>query len=266
MPPIEEPTEPTAVTPTGRDIAPTFTNSLDMEFVRIPAGEFQMGSSSEEIERLVQRYGEDARIYFERGIPQHQVTISQPFYLGKYPVTQGQWQAVMGSNPSNHTGDLNRPVESVFWDDAQTFIQKLNERESGKQYRLPTEAEWEYACRAGTTTAYSFGDDPGQLGEYAWYKGNAGDKTHPVGQLKPNAWGLYDMHGNVSEWVQDRYGSDYYQESPDTDPQGPSQGKSRVLRGGSFLFFQRFVRCAYRYVYYPQRRFDSAGFRVVLLP
>ena len=250
MPPIEEPTEPTAGTPTGRDIAPTFTNSLDMAFVRIPAGEFMMGSNDA---------ASSAR-------PVHNVRISQPFYLGKYEVTQGQWEAVMGSNPSNHTGDLNRPVERVTWHDVQEFIGKLNEKERGRTYRLPTEAEWEYACRAGTTTAYSFGDDPSQLGEYAWYGDNTGGTTHPVGQLKPNAWGLYDMHGNVFEWVQDWYGLDSYKQSPDTDPQGPSTGDRRVRRGGFFGFNQWGVRCAFRDRYDPLGRNDNLGFRVVLLP
>ena len=141
---------------------PSITNSLGMEFVLIPAGKFMMGSNDGDSDEK----------------PVHKVTISQPFYLGKHEVTQRQWEAVMESNPSRFTGDSNRPVENVSWADAQTFIQKLNERESGKTYRLPTEAEWEYACRAGTTTAYSFGDDPGQLGEYAWYSENSGDKTH----------------------------------------------------------------------------------------
>ena len=224
-----------------------------------------MGSSSEEISRLVQRYGENNRLYFEGEIPQHQVTISQPFYLGKYPVTQGEWEAVMGENPSRYTGDPNRPVESVSWNNVQEFIDKLNERESGRRwrYRLPTEAEWEYACRAWMTTEYSFGDDPSQLGEYAWYYDNAGSTTHPVGQLKPNPWGLHDMHGNVWEWVQDWCG--LYSSDAVTDPQGPGAGEYRVLRGGSFLNLQRLVRCAYRHEFFPQDRGDRLGFRVVLL-
>jgi len=248
MPPIEEPTEPTAGTPTGRDIAPTFTNSLGMEFVPIPAGEFMMGSHDGESDEQ----------------PVHEVTISQPFYLGKYLVTQAQWEAVMGKSSSSHTGDPNLPVENVSWNDVQAFIEKLNEREHGKTYRLPTEAEWEYACRAGTTTAYSFGHDPSQLGEYAWYRGNSDSKTHSVGRLKPNAWGLYDMHGNVFEWVQDWF--DDYPSGAVTDPQGPSTGSDRVLRGGSFGYNQWFVRCAFRYWYYPQNRDGGIGFRVVLLP
>ena len=141
--------------------------------------------------------------------PMHEVRISKPFYLGKYEVTQGQWQAVMGNNPSRFKGDPNRPVEQVAWEDVQAFMRKLNAIEGGTTYRLPTEAEWEYAARAGTTTAYSFGDDPRLLGEYAWYSENAKGKTHPVGQKKSNAWGLHDMHGNVWEWVQDWYSKPY---------------------------------------------------------
>ena len=131
------------------------------------------------------------------------------FYLGKYEVTQSQWQVVMGNNPSRFQGD-NLPVEQMSWEDVQTFIRKLNAREGEDTYRLPTEAEWEYAARAGSTTAYSFGHSDSRLGEYAWYYMNSGRKTPPVGQLKPNAWGLYDIHGNVSEWAQDRYSKDYY--------------------------------------------------------
>src|SRR4029434_679147 len=156
-------------------------NSLGMPFVLVPAGEFLMGSADG---------ADDER-------PVHTVRISQPFYLGQYAVTQAQLQAVMESNPSQFTGDPNRPVEQVSWEDVQEFIRRLHAREGGAAYRLPTEAEWEYAARAGSTTAYCFGDDPRQLREYAWYSENSGGQTHPVGQLKPSAWGLYDMHGNV---------------------------------------------------------------------
>jgi hypothetical protein len=154
----------------------TIRNSIGMEFVLIPAGEFRMGSTKGDSD--------------ER--PVHAVTISTPFYLGKHEVTQAQWEEVMRNNPSRFTGDPNRPVEQVSWEDVQAFIRKLNEKEGGTKYRLPTEAEWEYAARAGSTTAYSFGDDRGQLGEYGWYWDNSDKKTHPVGQLKPNVWGLYD--------------------------------------------------------------------------
>ncbi len=197
-------------------------NSLDVEFVLISEGEFLMGSADGE---------NDER-------PVHKVRISQPFYLGKYEVTQAQWEAVMGNNPSHFKGsffkkgDPNRPVENVSWEEVQEFIRKLNAKEGGAHYRLPTEAEWEYTCRAGSTTAYCFGDDEELLGEYAWYGENAGIQTHPVGQLKPNAWGLYDMHGNVWEWVQDCYGE--YPAEAVTDPQGPSSGSSRVKRGGGW--------------------------------
>jgi formylglycine-generating enzyme required for sulfatase activity len=185
-------------------------NSIGMAFVWIPAGTFIMGSPDSD---------PDAR---GNEKPAHRVTISKPFYIGKYPVTQAQWEAVMGENPSRFKGDLNRPVEQVSWDDVQAFIRKINERESTFPCRLPTEAEWEYACRAGTTARYSFGDDERQLGDYAWYDENAGGKTHPVGQRKPNAWGLYDMHGNVWEWMQDRYGD--YPSGAVTDPAGPDPG------------------------------------------
>src|SRR5262249_24141391 len=176
--------------PPAGTVEPHMGKRLDMPFFRTPGGEFLMGSAD--------GYGDER--------PVHTVRISQPFYLGQYAVTQGQWQAVMGSNPSQFTGDPNRPVETVSWEDVQEFIRRLHAREGGATYRLPTEAEWEYAARAGSTTAYGFGDDPRQLSEYAWYSENAGRQTHPVGQLKPNAWGLYDMHGNVWEWVQDWYG------------------------------------------------------------
>jgi formylglycine-generating enzyme required for sulfatase activity len=136
----------------------------------------------------------------------HTVRLTQPFYLGKHEVIQGPWQAVMGNNPGKSTGDPNRPVENVSWEDVQEFIRRLQVREGGAAYRLPTEAEWEYAARAGTTTRWGFGDDASQFGRYAWYEGNAGGQTHPVGQLQPNPWGLYDMHGNVWEWGQDWFG------------------------------------------------------------
>jgi formylglycine-generating enzyme required for sulfatase activity len=224
----------------------TLRNSIGMEFVLIPAGEFQMGSHDG----------------YQDEKPVHRVRISKAFYLGEYEVTQSQWQAVMGNNPSSFKGDPNLPVESVFWDDVQEFIRRLNAKEGGTKYRLPTEAEWEYAARAGSTTVYSFGNNPSQLGEYAWYDDNARDKTHPVGQKKPNAWGLYDTHGNVWEWVQDRYSSSY---PPGfvTDPQGPSSGSLRVRRGGGWHDYAGGCRSAQRDIGAPGRRIDGLGFRLL---
>jgi formylglycine-generating enzyme required for sulfatase activity len=225
----------------------TCVNSIRMEFVWIPAGTFTMGSSDSYQDAI------------DEAKPAHQVTISKPFYMGKYPVTQGQWEAVMSENPSRFQGDPNRPVEQVSWDDAQSFIRKINEREEAFPCRLPREAEWEYACRAGTRTRYSFGNDAGQLGDHAWYGKNAGGETHPVGQREPNAWGLYDMHGNVWEWVQDRYGK--YPSGAVTDPTGPLVGPSRVVRGGSWSCSAQLVRAAVRREERPGVRDGSLGFR-----
>ncbi len=222
--------------------------SIGMKFVLIPAGEFLMGSTD----------GRDD----ER--PVHKVRISQPFYLGKYAVTQAQWEAVMRSNPSQSKRDPNRPVEAVSWEAVQEFIRKLDAREGGApHYRLPTEAEWEYACRAGSTTAYSFEDGIlfSRLGEYAWYGKNADKQTHPVGQLKPNAWGLYDMHGNVWEWVQDWFGE--YPAKAVIDPQGPSAGSARVVRGGSWGSDAENCRSARRTDGAPGDRDGGLGFRLL---
>ena len=183
-----------------------------MEFVYIPAGMFMMGSPENEEGRLS-----------DEG-PQREVTISRGFYLGKYVVTQGQWEAVMGARPwrgkDNVKEHPDHPAVFVSWGNARAFIRKLNAQANRALYRLPTEAEWEYACRAGTTTSWSFGDDESKLGDYAWYEVNAWDAgfeyAQPVGTKKPNPWGLYDMHGNVREWVQDLYGS--YASSAKVDP------------------------------------------------
>ncbi len=234
---------PEPVTSSGK----TLRNALGMEFVRIPAGELRMGS-------------EDKNAYDDEK-PVHTVRLTRAFYLGKYEVTQGQWQEVMGSNPSLSTGDANRPVEQVSWDDVQAFLQRLNAREGGTPYRLPTEAEWEYAARAGSTTAYSFGTDAQQLGAYAWHSANAGSTTHPVGQKQPNAWGLHDMHGNVLEWVQDWYGA--YTAAPAVDPQGPAAGAYRVVRGGSWLGSAGGCRSASRGEAPPGLRDGGLGVRLL---
>ena len=227
----------------------TINNSIGMEFVKIPAGAFTMGSR-------------DLRPRYANELPAHQVTISTPFYMGKYEVTQAQWQAVMGNNPSRLKSD-ERPVENVSWEDVQQFIRKLNEREkraSRLECRLPTEAEWEYAARAGSTTSYSFGDDSAQLGNHAWHLDNAGRKTHPVGQKQPNAWGLYDMHGNVFEWVEDWHGP--YSADTATDPKGPDAGVNRVVRGGSWSRPAFASRSAFRGQ--GRGRDDDLGFRCAM--
>jgi formylglycine-generating enzyme required for sulfatase activity len=200
-----------------------------------------------------------------RETPQHRVSISKPFYLGKHEVTQAQWTAIMGNNPSQFKGRSN-PVEKVSWDDIQTFINRLNKKEGHNRYRLPTEAEWEYAARAGTTGAYSFGDDADSLGRYAWYRENSEKKTHPVGQKEANAWGLYDMHGNVWEWVQDWYGERYYRHSPDSDPKGPSSGSSHVARGGCWFGPVEHSRSAYRVGIASEDSDPYLGFRLALSP
>ena len=210
--------------------------------------------------------------------PQHQVRITRPFFLGIHEVTQGQYQAVMGENPSQFKGSDDLPVEQVSWLDAVLFCNKLSEQEKktpfyringrevtiagGNGYRLPTEAEWEYACRAGSTTLYPFGDDMSKLGDHAWYESNSGLKTHPVGQKRPNAWGLYDMLGNVWEWCQDWYEDGYYRASPPADPPGPSEASYRVIRGGSWNDNARYCRPASRYGSAPEYRGDYLGFRV----
>jgi formylglycine-generating enzyme required for sulfatase activity len=175
---------------------------------------------------------------------------AQDYYLGKYPVTQEQWEAVMGSNPSFFKGG-SRPVKNVSWFDAQIFIQKLNQLSGKQNYRLPTEEEWEYACRAGSTSKYYFGDDASQLGEYAWYLGNSGQTIHPVGQKKPNAWGLYDMAGNVWEWT-----DSWYDSSP----------SYRVIRGGSWSDDAGSCRSATRNCFTPDYRYFNFGFRLVFVP
>ncbi|GHT95116.1 hypothetical protein FACS1894116_10130 [Betaproteobacteria bacterium] len=231
----------------------TFTNSIGTEFILISAGSFTMGA-----DKKFENAGGDE-------MPLHRVAISHDFYLGKYQVTQDEWVAVMGSNPSKFKGNRN-PVENVSWDDIQVFIRRLNEKEGTDKYRLPTEAEWEYAARAGTKSAYSFGNDDGQLGQYAWYDDNSGSQTHPVGQKKPNPWGLYDMHGNVWEWVEDWYDSGYYAHSPTIDPAGPLSGQLRVLRGGSWDYSAGGLRSAYRGYSSPDRRCDYYGFRLARSP
>lgn len=228
---------------------------VKLELVLIPAGEFLMGPPDSDKD-----VGRNEK-------PQHRVRITKPFYLGKYPVTQEQWEAVMGSNPSDFKGPKN-PVERVSWEDCQTFLGKLNAKvgSGAGKFQLPSEAQWEYACRAGSTTRYCFGDDESKLGEYAWYGETSGDTTHPVGKKKPNAWGLYDMHGNVWEWCQDWYDGGYYAKSRTDDPTGAATGSYRVDRGGGWLFNASDCRSAFRNWFDPGHRFRHLGLRVSLVP
>lgn len=229
----------------------THTNSLGMEFVLIPAGSFDMG--------IPKKFKSPCK----DDVPRHRVTISQPFYMGRYEVTQEQWHAVMKTNPGKFKGSSN-PVERVSWSDVQDFIRKLNEMEKTQAYRLPTEAEWEYASRAGTSNLYCFGDSVEQLPAYAWFYENAHHKTHPVGKLRPNAWGLYDTLGNVWEWCQDVYEKGYYRDSPSVDPQGPASGSCRVLRGGSWHSINPYrLRCCFRFYFPFNGQLPIVGFRLV---
>jgi len=226
------------------------TNSLGIEFISIPPGTFQMGGDK------IREQAEDHEN------PVHKVTISKAFLMGRFTVTQEQWARVMDTRPSEFTGD-QRPVECVSWHDVQAFVAALNTMEDTRAYRLPTEAEWEYAARAGATTAYTFGSETSSLDEYAWYKKNAPNATRPVGQLKPNAWGLYDMHGNVHEWCQDWFDRHHYAQSPSVDPIGPDTGLARVLRGGDWSSADWYCRCASRSLSSPDRRSGRVGFRLV---
>ena len=221
-----------------------------MEFVQIPDGEFIMGSES----------GEAGR-YTHEG-PVHKVKISKPFCIGVSEVTQKQYVAIMGDNPSSFAIS-NNPVETINWSDANKFCKKMSTI-TKNIVTLPTEAQWEYACRAGSSTVYCFGDDSSLLSDYAWYNDNSGEKTHSVGQKKPNALGLYDMHGNVWEWCQDWYDSDYYKNSTSVDPKGRSTGSTRILRGGGWMSGPRDCRSAYRLGSDPDYRWYGIGFRVVL--
>jgi formylglycine-generating enzyme required for sulfatase activity len=218
-------------------------NGVVMDFVLIPPGTFTMGTeeNSNEVPANEPLYLGECRVTREiweivmdsrrSEEPAHKVTITKPFFLGTYPVTQEQWEIVMGSNPSRFNGPKN-PVEMVRWDDCQAFCAKLAAAYGGS-FRLPTEAQWEYACRAGSTGEYCFGDDESQLREYAWYDHSSGGVTHPVGEKRPNAWGLYDMHGNVWEWCQDLCGP--YGSPPTDDPTGPVSGSDRVHRGRCWI-------------------------------
>ena len=224
-------------------------NGVKLELVLVPAGEFEMGSPE----------GEKGRDSDEG--PVHRVRITKPFYIGKYEMTQDVWEKVMGNNPSNFKGARN-PVEEVSWDDCQEFLRKLTALGKGT-FRLPTEAEWEYACRAGSRTRFCFGDADDGLADSAWHNSNSAEQTYPVGQKRANAWGLYDMHGHVWEWCFDWYSVDYYRQSAPNDPVGPPAGSTRVLRGGYWSGRASHCRSAFRVHYGPASRYHTCGFRVV---
>ena len=203
----------------------------------------------------------------EQNEPQFEVSLSRGFWLQQTELTQAEYEALMGINPSYFKGTSN-PVETVNWTEATEFCRRLSElppeKSSGNLYRLPTEAEWEYACRAGSTTAYCFGDAEAGIEDYGWFNKNAARTTHPVGGKKPNAWGLHDMHGNVAEWCSDFYGD--YPSGSVTDPRGPESGEVRSLRGGGWFFVPHFARSAHRDGYPPTARYVGLGFRLVAEP
>lgn len=248
----DEPTQRTEIelTPQQREIfeAPVETNSIGIQLKELPAGEFIMGSDN----------GED------NAKPALQVVLTDPFFISVHEVTQAQYEEVMGTNPSQFKSPRN-PVEQVRWEMAVEFCRRLSElpaeKAAGHVYRLPTEAEWEYACRAGTETRFNFGDDGSALTDFAWYSDNEGSTTQPVGKKSPNAWGLFDMHGNAAEWVQDWYAD--YPDGPQTNPSGPAESSFRVYRGGSWFSNASSCESSYRFGVVPPFRNNYLGFRVV---
>ena len=253
----------------AQDADKVITNAIGMKLTLIPAGKFMMGSPAAEAER------DDEEL-------QHEVAISKPFYLGVYEVTQGQYEKVMGKNPAHFRQGGDYPIEQVRLAEALTFCRNLSdlpaEKKAGRVYRLPTEAEWEYACRAGATTVFHFGNALSSKqanfnGLYPYGDAPKGDKlqkTTKVGSYTPNAWGLYDMHGNVAEWCSDWYDPDYYKSSPKQDPRGPAKGVLKtdyedffyVVRGGCWLDEARACRAAYRFRLQPSEQYRWVGFRV----
>jgi formylglycine-generating enzyme required for sulfatase activity len=269
--------------PSPQVLTKNLPGGIILEMVKISAGSFLMGSPDTD------------DMAYDAEKPQHRINL-QEFYLGKYPVTQEQYQAVMGNNPSEFKNNPKNPVEQVSWNDAKEFCKKLNQLITGKDFRLPTEAEWEYACRAGTQTRYYFGDDVAKLGEYAWYGDNSGDslldsikmwdadpnwenhykklmdnncKTHPVGQKKPNNWGLCDMSGNVWEWCEDPWHDSYANKPENIKNNGnviwPSSNEVfHILRGGSWYYDSGYCRSASRAWYDADVRFGNVGFRLAV--
>lgn len=241
--------------------APIREIKYSAEFVLIKAGSFTMGSPLSELNR-------------EPKETPHSVTISKDFEMQVTPVTQLQYLAIMGVNPSefsksehcknydaNSKSCPDNPVEKVSWKDAKSYIKRLNKLNDGYKYRLPTEAEWEYAARAGTKTSYYFGNDIKNINEYAWYWANSKSQTQIVGTKKPNAWGLYDMAGNVWQWTEDNFNGKEYSPNPVVDPTGPQEGDSKIMRGGSWYNYPKYLRSAMRGS--GNKSYDDVGFRVV---
>ena len=271
-----------ALTLTAEEVKPVkvdvvdFGEGVKLEMVLVPAGKFKMGFTKKEIVELKENLGGEIRRILKKDLGkrelagvekiisfqgrQHEVIISKPYYIGKYEVTQGQWEAVMGNNPSSRIKGAKFPVTDVSWEDCQKFIRKVNAKTNGG-YRLPTEAEWEYACRAGTSTGYSFGNIITKSDANSW--DSEIYKPVTVGNYKPNGFGLYDMHGNVWEWCEDWY-DDY--PFTVTDPKGPATGTVRIKRGGSFDDPALFARSSLRSEGSPTERNIDYGFRLARTP
>jgi formylglycine-generating enzyme required for sulfatase activity len=228
--------------------------ALKIKFCWCPSGTFLMGSPADAPGS-------------ERNEQQFEVTLSKGFWIQQTELTQAQYEALMGVNPSHFRGD-SRPVESINLPDAHEYCRRLSElppeKKSGNRFRLPTEAEWEYACRAGSLSSFCFGDDEAMLEEYGWFNKNAGRATHPVATRKPSAWGLYDMHGNVAEWCSDRYAE--YPSGPQTDPKGAAAGDQIVVRGGGWFFVPQNARSAHRDAYPEGARYAGLGLRLIAEP
>ena len=255
----------------GKEEVIDLGEGVKLDMVLIPSGKFMMGLTKKELEDIKVEFQEELKkdgkeqlldavdlIMSIQG-KQHEVTLTKPFYMGKHEVTQEQWEALMGKNPSTTKG-AKLPVTNVSWEDCQEFIKKLNAKTDGG-YRLPTEAEWDYACRAGTTTAYSFGDKI--TPKDANYLDSKIGKPVAVGSYKPNAFGLFDMHGNVWEWCEDWHGEYPFAV---TDPKGPATGNRRVVRGGSSGYYGSFARSSNRYYSLPTNRGSLGGFRLARTP
>jgi formylglycine-generating enzyme required for sulfatase activity len=236
----------------------SYVNSIGMEFVLIPSGSFSLGAD------------DNIESGYEYEKPKHNVVISKSFYIGKYEVTQEEWERVMGYNPSKFKG-AKKPVEHISWYDAKIFLSKLNAMENNALYRLPTEAEWEYAARATPGSKYSFGNDEARLDSYAWYYLPSNDKvsnktmqTNFVGEKKPNRWGLYDIHGNVWEWTEDWYDPQFYSKSSKKDPQNYVSSNRVAIRSGSWINSANFLRSAARNHQLAIYKGDDVGMRVVM--